>query len=154
VSLGDDCPAVILGGSTEAGLESTIVALRGGGQWSLLRPGPVTKEALKDVLGPETPHGPAKIEAPGQLARHYSPGKPVRLSATKVAQDEFWIGFGVIEADCNLSESGDLEMAAAQLYDCLHRAAASEKPRIAVAPIPEEGIGRAINDRLRRAAAQ
>ncbi|WP_298335736.1 L-threonylcarbamoyladenylate synthase [uncultured Erythrobacter sp.] len=153
-SLGVSCPAVILGGPTQAGLESTIVALRKEGEWSLLRPGPITKETLEQTLGPESPKSAVKIEAPGQLARHYSPGKPVRLEATEVAPDEFWIGFGPLDGDCNLSESGDLNLAAAQLYENLHRAAASSKPRIAVAPIPESGVGRAINDRLRRAATQ
>ncbi|MEM1051735.1 MAG: Sua5 family C-terminal domain-containing protein, partial [Pseudomonadota bacterium] len=148
------CPAVILGGSTDAGLESTIVALRDKSQWSLLRPGPVTKEALEEILGAETALAKTRIEAPGQMARHYSPGKPLRPNATEVAQDEFWIGFGSFAGDCNLSESGDLEMAAAELYECLHRAAASPKPCIAVAPIPKIGIGRAINDRLKRAATQ
>jgi L-threonylcarbamoyladenylate synthase len=155
-SLGDNCPAVVLGGSTEAGLESTIVALREDGTWSQLRPGPINRELLEELLGPESHHGtkPREIEAPGQLARHYSPGKPVRLNATKVAQDEFLIGFGPHEGDCTLSASGDLSEAAARLYECLHRAAASEKPRIAVAPIPHPGVGEAINDRLARAATQ
>jgi len=94
----------------------------------------------------------AGIEAPGQLARHYSPGKPLRLDARDAAPDEFLIGFGEVAGDCSLSP-GDLALAAARLYDCLHRAAASDKPRIAVAPVPGEGIGAAINDRLRRAAA-
>ena len=151
-SLGDACPAVICGGATEAGLESTIVALRGEGLWSLLRPGPVTKEVLEDILEPETPVETKRIEAPGQMSRHYSPGKPVRLNAGKVAQDEFWIGFGDLEGDCNLSPSADLAEAAARLYQCLHLAGASDRPRIAVAPIPAEGVGAAINDRLRRAA--
>ena len=93
------------------------------------------------------------MSAPGQLARHYSPGKPVRLDASEAAADEFVIGFGAVHGDCSLSETGDLALAAARLYACLHEAAVSAKPRIAVAPIPERGIGAAINDRLRRAAA-
>jgi L-threonylcarbamoyladenylate synthase len=152
-SLGEGVSAIVCDGATEAGLESTIVALRGQGQWSLLRPGPVTKEALEDVLGPETLAQTNKIEAPGQTARHYSPGKPLRLNAREVAQDEFWIGFGSFEGDCNLSPAGDLLEAASQLYECLHLASASEKTRIAVAPIPQEGVGQAINDRLKRAAS-
>lgn len=151
-SLGDRCPAIVLGGATEAGLESTIVALREDGTWSLLRPGPVTREVLEEVLGSSPAQGGTKVEAPGQLAKHYSPGKPVRLNASKVAQDEFWIGFGAVGGDCNLSPSGDLTEAAAHLYDSLHLAAASEKSRIAIAPIPMDGVGQAINDRLRRAA--
>ena len=72
--------------------------------------------------------------------------------AGEVAQDEFFIGFGSVGGDCTLSASGDLKEAAARLYDCLHQGAASDKPRIAVAPVPMEGVGRAINARLRRAA--
>jgi L-threonylcarbamoyladenylate synthase len=95
----------------------------------------------------------AKIEAPGQLASHYAPGKPLRLDARETKADEYLIGFGDVVGDSNLSASGDLAEAAAQLYACLHLAAASEKPRIAVAPIPVAGIGAAIRDRLVRAAA-
>lgn len=153
-SLGERCPAVICGGATQAGLESSIVALREDGGWNLLRPGPVTKEELERELGPETQARSDKIEAPGQLSKHYSPGKSVRLNASEVAQDEFWIGFGQVKGDFNLSPSGDLNIAAARLYEALHIAAASEKVRIAVAPIPDEGVGQAINDRLRRAASK
>ena len=95
----------------------------------------------------------AKIEAPGQLASHYAPGKPVRLNATQAGEGEFLIGFGSVVGDVNLSTSGDLAEAAARLYSCLHLGAAASEPAIAVAPIPDEGIGTAINDRLRRAAA-
>ena len=151
-SLGEGVSAIICDGVTEAGLESTIVALREDGGWTLLRPGPVTKEALEDILGCETPAKTSKIEAPGQTSRHYSPGKPLRLNAREVAQDEFFIGFGSFEGDCSLSPEGDLLRAASQLYECLHLASASDKPRIAVAPIPHEGIGQAINDRLKRAS--
>ncbi len=153
-SLGSACPMVIDGGASEKGVESTIVALRGDGTWSMLRPGPVTGETLNRILGQETAQDAAGIEAPGQLARHYSPGKPVRMSAKDHEQDEFFIGFGSLSGDCTLSSSGDLNEAAARLYDCLHEGAASEKPRIAVAPIPYGEVGMAINDRLRRAAAQ
>ena len=153
-SLGERCPAVIDGGPTTAGLESTIVALRQDAGWSLLRPGPVTKEALEALLGPETRSEKANVEAPGQTPRHYSPGKPLRLNAEEVARDEFFIGFGEFRGDCTLSEEGDLSVAAANLYDCLHQAAASDKPRTAVAPIPQGDIGQAINDRLRRAATK
>lgn len=153
-SMGGDCPAVLDGGASEAGLESTIVALREDGAWTLLRPGPVSKESLVRILGPETEIEDAGIEAPGQLARHYSPGKPVRLSATEVAQDEFLIGFGEIAGDCNLSASSDLNEGASRLYECLHIAASASQPRIAVAPIPHGEVGRAINDRLRRAAGE
>lgn len=151
-SLGAAVDAVIDGGACARGLESTIVALRQDGGWQLLRPGPVGIEELTAELGSPAPLRDAGIEAPGQLARHYSPGKPLRLDALDAQPDEFLIGFGEVEGDCALS-SGDLALAAARLYDCLHRAAASDRPRIAIAPVPDEGIGAAINDRLRRASA-
>ncbi|GMM91826.1 L-threonylcarbamoyladenylate synthase [Qipengyuania sp. MTN3-11] len=138
--------AVINGGECQGGLESTIAAVRGDGRIEELRPGPITFASGRHL---RTDH---PIEAPGQLASHYSPGKPLRLNATGGADDEFLIGFGTVEGDCGLSPSGDLVEAASRLYACLHEAAASDRPRIAVAPVPNEGIGRAINDRLRRAA--
>ncbi len=152
-SLGSAVDAILDGGICTRGVESTIIALREDGSWQLLRPGPVPEAELAGFLGPAKPLADAGIEAPGQLARHYSPGKPVRLDAPGAADDEFLIGFGGVAGDCSLSESGDLALAAARLYACLHLAASSPKPRIAVAPVPGEGIGAAINDRLRRAAA-
>ena len=136
---------VLDGGACAAGLESTIVAVRGDGSIEELRPGPLAIGASAAAGG--------SIEAPGQLASHYAPGKPVRLDATEAAPDEFWIGFGAIAGDCTLSASGDVNEAAARLYACLHDAALAVQPLIAVAPVPEEGVGRAVNDRLRRAAA-
>jgi L-threonylcarbamoyladenylate synthase len=152
-SLGEDIAAILDGGPCPRGLESTIAALREDRSWQLLRPGPISEEELAEMLGPSSGLSDAGIEAPGQLARHYSPGKPLRLEAFEAEGDEFLIGFGSVEGDCSLSVGGDLALAAARLYACLHEAAASAKPRIALAPIPEEGIGAAINDRLRRAAA-
>jgi len=152
-SLGDAVAAILDGGPCPRGLESTIVALREDGSWQLLRPGLIAEAELAERLGPPSALNDAGIEAPGQLARHYAPGKPLRLDAHDAAADEFLIGFGPVGGDCSLSETGDLAMAAARLYACLHRAAAAAKPRIAVAPVPENGIGVAINDRLRRAAA-
>jgi L-threonylcarbamoyladenylate synthase len=151
--LGGRIDAVLAAGAAEQGLESTIVALREGGGWQVLRPGPVTVEALAGLLGPPLEPAGGGIEAPGQLESHYSPGKPLRLAASAPAADEFFIGFGELAGDCNLAPGGDLAAAAARLYACLHEAATSPKPRIAVAPMPAEGIGAAINDRLRRAAA-
>ena len=135
---------VLDGGATTAGVESTIVAVRADGSVEELRPGPLQ-------LG--TRGGGKGIEAPGQLASHYAPGKPVRLNALAAEADEFLSGFGPVEGDITLSAGGDLTEAAARLYACLHEAARALHPRIAVAPVPEEGVGRAINDRLRRAAA-
>jgi L-threonylcarbamoyladenylate synthase len=92
------------------------------------------------------------IIAPGQLASHYAPTKPVRLDASRAAPDEWLIGFGAISGDETLSSAGDLDQAAANLFAALHRADAAPRARIAIAPIPAIGIGAAINDRLRRAA--
>lgn len=151
-SFGEDAPSVLDGGACERGLESTIVALRPSG-WQQLRPGPISQSAVAALLGDAMAVAPGRIEAPGQLAKHYSPGKPLRLDAQDADDEEFLIGFGETQGDCSLSASGDLAEAAARLYACLHRAAQSGKSRIAVALIPDEGIGAAINDRLRRAAA-
>lgn len=151
-SLGDAVPLVLDGGPCQAGIESTIVALREGG-WQMLRPGPVTEAQIAALLGPPLDaKTEGQIEAPGQLASHYSPGKPVRLNAEAGEAGEFVIGFGALAGQCNLSPSGDLAEAAARLYECLHLAAAAPQSRIAVARIPDEGIGAALNDRLRRAA--
>lgn len=139
---------VLDGGPTSAGVESTIVAVRADGSTAELRPGP-----LQIAPARVETKGEVAIEAPGQLASHYAPGKPVRLNAVVAAPDEFWIGFGPNEGDCTLSASGDVDEAAARLYACLHEGARAPQPRIAVAPVPDDGIGRAINDRLRRAAA-
>ena len=153
-SLGNNVDAVLNGGACHAGLESTIVALREGGRWQILRPGPITESEIREVLGCESDAATSHaVEAPGQLASHYAPGKPVRLDAVTAGPDEFHIGFGVVAGDATLSASGDLGEAAARLYALLHEGAAAAKPRIAIAPIPDEGIGAAINDRLRRAAA-
>lgn len=153
-SLGDRVGLILDGGETQQGIESTIVGLRADGTWSLLRPGPITEAQIAGVLGGNSAAmTSAKIEAPGQLASHYAPGKPVRLDAARAEPGEFLIGFGDVAGDVTLSASGDLAEAAARLYACLHLGAASAEPGIAVAPIPDNGIGVAINDRLRRAAA-
>jgi L-threonylcarbamoyladenylate synthase len=144
---------VIDGGACVQGLESTIVALRADGGWQILRPGPIGREELRAVLGGEPGVAGASIESPGQLASHYAPGKPMRLDAGEAREGEFLIGFGAVAGNCTLSPAGDLAEAAARLYACLHAAAASADPYIAVAPVPREGIGIAINDRLTRAAA-
>jgi L-threonylcarbamoyladenylate synthase len=143
-SLGGLIPLIVDAGPTERGIESTIVAATGG-PLRLLRPGPIS-------VGAEMAAG-ERIEAPGQLASHYAPAKPLRLGATDATEDEYLIGFGDIAGDDSLSRSGDLVEAAARLFDLLHCADSSDRPRIAVAPIPDDGLGAAINDRLRRAAA-
>ncbi|KEQ54467.1 putative translation factor [Sphingobium chlorophenolicum] len=141
-------------GPTSEGLESTIAAPQSD-RIRLLRPGPVTAAMLEEasrlpvVAGADN----GKIEAPGQLESHYAPSKPVRLNALKAEKDEYLIGFGLMPCHMNLSPDADLREAAAHLFAALHVADASAAERIAVAPIPNEGIGVAINDRLRRAAA-
>lgn len=152
-SLGTGIGMILDGGPCRDGLESTIVALRDSGEWQLLRPGPITQAQITGLLGDAVAITETRIEAPGQMASHYAPGKPVRLDATEQADDEYLIGFGPVAGDISLSPSGDQAQAAARLYACLHHAAAAPHARIAIAPIPDEGIGAAINDRLRRAAA-
>ncbi len=153
-SLGGRVGLILDGGECAAGLESTIVALREDGSWSLLRPGPIDHARLAAILGAENEAAPtAAIEAPGQIASHYAPSKPLRLNATSAKADEFLIGFGKVPGQASLSQGGDLAEAASRLYRCLHEADAAPSTRIAVARVPESGIGIAINDRLRRAAA-
>lgn len=136
---------IIDGGPCSGGIESTIIA-EGAGGLRLLRPGPITiKEA--DIASGQ------RIEAPGQLASHYAPSKPLRLKASEASDEEYLIGFGGVEGDSSLSPSGDLVEAASRLFDALHEADGSGKAAIAVAPVPDHGLGAAINDRLRRAAA-
>lgn len=146
-------PLVIDDGATEAGLESTIVATGGGVR--ILREGPITADALSGILSVRvaartTDAGP--VTAPGQLASHYAPKKPLRLNATDRRPGEWLIGFGPVAGDDTLSSTGDLTEAAASLFDALHRADASDRRTIALALIPLSGIGAAINDRILRAA--
>jgi L-threonylcarbamoyladenylate synthase len=143
---------VIDDGPTTAGVESTIARVKDGAV-EILRPGPVTADMLATASGLAVSgvEG-SEIVAPGMLASHYAPGKPVRLGAMDFADDEYGIGFGSVAGDYDLSASGDLTEAAARLFDALHAGAASAKAKIAVAAIPAEGLGAAINDRLARAA--
>ncbi|WP_420022951.1 L-threonylcarbamoyladenylate synthase [Cereibacter azotoformans] len=144
--------AVLDGSACEVGVESTIVAP--GDPPLLLRPGGLPVEALEDCIGqPLITGGSAeRPSAPGQLSSHYAPDAPVRLGATEAAPDETWIGFGRTGGPLNLSPGGDLVEAAANLFHLLRQADRLGRP-IAVAPVPERGLGRAINDRLRRAAS-
>jgi L-threonylcarbamoyladenylate synthase len=144
-SLGGRIPLIVDDGPCAVGLESTIVAVAADGALRLLRPGPVD-------LGLRL-HTGGGIEAPGQMTSHYAPAKPLRLNVMRANPDEWLIGFGAVAGDDSLSASGDLTEAAARLFDCLHRADASDRAAIAIAPVPETGLGQAINDRLRRAAA-
>lgn len=153
-SLGGAVPLILDAGPCVDGLESTIIAVRENG-WQILRPGPVTENAIAEVAGTRPMAlTSARVEAPGQLASHYAPSKPVRLNGLSARDGEWLIGFGAISGDENLSPDNHLAQAAAHLFDALHNADASDRAAIAVAPIPDEGIGVAINDRLKRAATQ
>ncbi len=152
-SLGGRIPLVIDGGACAVGLESTIVAVEAD-RIRLLRPGPVTPDRLSAVAGlPIAESGSDAIEAPGQMLQHYAPAKPLRLDARTAHAGEWLIGFGPVLGDISLSPAGDLAEAAARLFELLHAADSGSSKRIAVAPIPSDGLGLAINDRLKRAAA-
>ena len=144
--------AVIDGGPCPVGLESTILTTTPAP--TLLRPGGLPTEAIEACLGaPLTRLPPGDTpNAPGQLASHYAPRAALRLNVTTPRDDEVLLGFGPVASTLNLSPSGDLTEAAANLFGHLHQLDATGKP-IAVSAIPETGLGRAINDRLRRAAA-
>jgi L-threonylcarbamoyladenylate synthase len=148
---------VIDGGACAVGLESTIVGFDGDVA-VLLRPGGVAAEDIEEMLGAlRRPDRDGPVNAPGQLASHYAPEAPVRLDAAAPGPGEVLLAFGPpppgIRPASNLSPTGDLAEAAANLFAMLR---ALDRPGIggiAVMPIPERGLGRAINDRLRRAAA-
>lgn len=146
--------AVIDGGPCAVGVESTIVAFD---PPRLLRPGGLPSEAIEACLGRglATETQAERPTAPGQLASHYAPSAGVRLAAGTRLPGEIWIGLATPGADMDLSETGDLVEAAANLFHALREADRLAGPggRIAVAPVPDHGLGRAINDRLRRAAA-
>lgn len=145
--------AVLDGGPCPVGVESTIVGLTP--RATLLRPGGLPSEVIEAALG-ETLAGREEggaLTAPGQMVSHYAPEAGIRLNADGPRNGETMLGFGPGACDLNLSESGDLVEAAANLFGHLHRLDAGGARAIAVAPIPDHGLGRAINDRLRRAAA-
>ena len=144
--------AVLDGGQTEVGVESTIVGFDP--EPTLLRAGGVPAEEIEACLGCAlaAPRPTETPSAPGQLASHYAPAAAVRLHVTEARDDELLIGFGPVRGEIGLSDSGDLREAASRLFAALHEADRAGRP-IAVAPIPDRGLGRAINDRLARAAA-
>lgn len=143
--------AVLDDGPCAVGLESTIVGFGPSGP-ALLRAGGLAQEEIEGVLGCPLAAAGEDITAPGQLRSHYAPGARVRLNAATADNGEVLLGFGDMTCDLNLSANGDLVEAAAHLFGHLHRLDAMGRP-IAVAPIPQSGLGRAINDRLERAAA-
>ncbi|MCL4766056.1 MAG: threonylcarbamoyl-AMP synthase [Hyphomicrobiaceae bacterium] len=169
--LGAKAAMILDGGPTELGLESTVLDATGE-RIVMLRPGATTREAIEAVLGEPVGGGgrstetgvadadvpPAQLRSPGQLESHYAPRARVRLGATDLRPGEVLLAFGTPfpgaeEELANLSPSGDLIEAAANLFAALRRLDATGAETIAVMPIPESGLGEAINDRLRRAAA-
>lgn len=151
--LGDRIAAVLDGGACPVGLESTIVGFDEG-MPVLLRPGGVPAEEVEAITGSLLQDPGEAITAPGQLASHYAPNSSLRLNAMSAAEGELLLGFGEIEGNLNLSAKGDLREAAANLFAHLHMLDARAEGRpLAAAPIPQTGLGVAINDRLRRAAA-
>lgn len=150
--LGGRIAGVLDGGACSVGLESTIVGFDGETP-VLLRPGGLATEEIEDVLSRPLARAGEAITAPGQLLSHYAPRARMRLNALHAEPSEHLLGFGGSPgAALDLSKTGDLEEAAANLFAMLHRLD-EEAERIAVSPVPEAGLGRAINDRLRRAAA-
>jgi len=158
--LGAAVDIILDGGPCRIGVESTVVDLTGSPA-RLLRPGGVTAEALEAEIGPLAPveaTATAAPKSPGQLESHYAPRLPLRTGATTVAADEALLAFGPdplagAALTRNLSPAGDPTEAAANLFAMLHELDRPDLAAIAVMPVPERGLGRAINDRLRRAAA-
>ena len=154
-SLGDAVDMILDGGACSVGVESSVVQFLDG-KIMLLRPGGVAREEIESLLGAkldEVPDG-AVMHGPGQLASHYAPEAPLRLNAREPMVGETYIGFASLQfAEHTLSSKGDLLEAAANLFRILHEVDALKPAAIAVAPIPHHGLGEAINDRLRRAAA-
>ncbi|MDD3370267.1 MAG: Sua5 family C-terminal domain-containing protein, partial [Alphaproteobacteria bacterium] len=162
-SLGENVDLILEGGRSQIGLESTVINLATGVP-TILRPGGITPEQIEAVLGRKVlfaenaaPEAPA---SPGMLTSHYAPRLPVRLNASEPGKDEAFLAFGPdagrkkAAAFLNLSEKSDLAEAASNLFAMMRELDKPSFSAIAVAPIPHEGIGLAINDRLRRAAAR
>ncbi len=144
---------IISGYSSKIGLESTIISFLP--EPSILRFGAIHETDISELLGLDLKkkRKDEKISAPGQLSSHYAPKGSIRLNSKVFKKNEVSLGFGEILCDLNLSQEANLAEAAANLFDYLHRLDEMGAEKIAVSPIPEEGIGIAINDRLRRAAA-
>jgi len=151
-SLGDRVDLILDGGATPFGLESTVIGFEGD-QPLLLRSGAIPREPLEAAIGALARPSNARVQSPGQLSSHYAPRGTLRLGAREAGSGETLLAFGpdAPPAALNLSLTGDLREAAANLFAMLH--ALNEAPAIAVMPIPDKGLGEAINDRLRRAAA-
>lgn len=155
-SLGERASLIVDGGPCTVGVESTVVDLTGPVP-AILRPGGITREQVAGVLGCDVHEGSgdaAAPKSPGQLLSHYAPDRPVRLGAEDKQPGEALLGFGgTADADLDLSPAADLKEAAANLFAFLRRLDCPPFTGIAVAPVPDTGLGHAINDRLNRAAA-
>lgn len=145
---------VLDGGPCTAGVESTIIAVEGEALYQL-RAGALPRAAIEQLtrFKVQDVTADAPISAPGMLASHYAPNARVRLNVTAPDADEVVLGFGARGGMLNLSPSGDLQEAARNLFAMLHQLDETGAARIAVVPIPMQGLGEAINDRLERAAA-
>jgi L-threonylcarbamoyladenylate synthase len=167
LGLGGAVPLILDGGPCSVGVESTIVDLSGP-RPRLLRPGGLPREVIEEILGFRLPSAPSVLErplAPGQLASHYAPGTPLRLLTKAAALDSGVEGHGLLSftgapshhhygAVEVLSSSGSLAEAAARLFDCLHRLDGRRLERIDAEPVPAQGLGLAIMDRLQKAAVK
>ena len=151
--LGDKVSLVLDGGACAVGVESTVVSFLEG-KATLLRPGGLAREAIEEALGYKLAEGLGNvIHSPGQMESHYAPYAAMRLNAEAAMDGEAYLGFGKFGGAYNLSPSGDVVETAANLFRMLHELDAEKPKCIAVAPIPMSGLGEAINDRLKRAAA-
>ena len=154
-SLGDAVPMILDAGACKVGVESTIIDVSEK-QIYLLRAGGIALEALEEFLGEKiliSDGDPNKPSSPGQMLRHYAPKYETRINVVDPLPDEFYIGFGEMDCDLNLSVSGNLQEATANLFQMMHLAEEqTKKTKIASTPIPNVGLGRAINDRIKRAS--
>ena len=154
-SLGHNVPMILDGGPCHVGVESTIIDLTGK-NIVLLRAGGIPMEEISTFLNEPvliSEGNPNLPSSPGQMLKHYAPKYETRINTTEPTDDEFMIGFGDIDGHLNLSKSGDLREATANLFAYMHKAEEQTKyTKIAIAPIPMKGLGRAINDRIKRAS--
>lgn len=154
-SLGSAVPMILDAGPCTVGVESTILDMTNE-QIVVLRAGGLAAEVIEDFLGEKvlfSDGNPNKPSSPGQLLKHYAPRYETQINVRHPQADEFYIGFGKMSCDLNLSPSGDLQEAAANLFSMMHLAETQKiKKKIAIAPIPNKGLGCAINDRIKRAS--
>ncbi|MGB0798725.1 MAG: L-threonylcarbamoyladenylate synthase, partial [Planktomarina sp.] len=150
--LADRIDGLVVGPNCDVGLESTIIGFDP--DPVILRPGNITPDRIMAITGhrPRIATTPTTLTAPGQMASHYAPNATVRLNVTDPSPDDAVLGFGPMACDINLSANADLNEAAENLFAALYQLDQLQRP-IAVAPIPDQGVGIAINDRLKRAAA-